>query len=157
MRDYLLVMSLVLLAGCPELVGVDDPRTVAGKTGDGGVHESGFCTGGGVSCEDRTQAQCNSGCTIAPGCRSPKHEQCATHRDSATCNADSSCDWLADACRASSGTSCEFFDTESECASGFDPCTWGPACTGTLSPRCFEIETRAACEAGLGCRWVVSD
>jgi hypothetical protein len=92
MRDCLFVISLVLLAGCPDLVSVDDPRTIEGSgdtSGDGGVHERGRCDGTAWHCDDRSQAQCNSGCTIAPACRSPVLDRCASHREEAACSSDS--------------------------------------------------------------------
>jgi len=155
-RALLLTISLWLLAGCPELVAVDDPRTIGGDMHDGGIQEDGTCEGSPVFCEDRSQAQCNSGCVLAPACRSPKFERCAEMRDENACDADLECHWIADSCAVDDVATCESYKSQSACELSSSNCGWGQACTDSAAGRvyCFEIKTAVACAANLGCRWV---
>src|SRR5690606_36056269 len=140
--------------GCPELVSVDDPRTIEDPPGDASAQEQGSCTGTSLLCVERSRAQCNSGCTLAPACRSLVHERCAEHRSATTCDADTSCRWSADACTADLGSTCDLHESEAACIGASATCVWGPACAGERMS-CFEIETAAACTANVGCRWIV--
>ena len=156
MRKLTLVF-LLLLAGCPELVSVDDPRTVGSDDGsgsNGSGTESGACLGAAALCADRPPGQCNGDCTVAPACRSPRLQQCANHRDEASCKADTSCRWSVTHCSVDDGSICELYETDLGCANAtFGPCVWGTACTGDDDTHCFDLKTSAACSAIVGCTW----
>jgi hypothetical protein len=149
MRDMLLILSVVVLAGCPALVSVDDPR---GSKGPGGPSSaSGECSGSAVFCDDRSRAQCGSGCRIAPMCHGPNLERCAEHRNADGCEGDTACVWAADWCL--SLDACGIYASQTGCLN--DPlheCVWGDACTGTVTS-CYDIKTSAACTANYGCSW----
>jgi hypothetical protein len=143
-------MFAMLLGACPDLVKEDDPRNVVGGgSGDGGMQG---CIGSPVFCEDRSQSQCNSGCTFEPNCHSPTLERCAGYRNPTTCDADAACHWQLDTCKSDIG-GCSAYESQTACQN--DPlhqCIWGPACAGERR-QCFEIQTSAACTANLGCTW----
>ena len=154
MRTCNLVLCGVLLAGCPELVSVDDPRTIGTGPGSGGSSaDKGLCTGSPVFCDDRSQAQCNSGCGLQAMCHSPDLERCAAYRNPDQCDADTACYWSTDTCHVERGGACGIYQSQTAC---FDEplheCIWGTACDGSAT-YCFELKTAAACTANLGCAW----
>ena len=155
MRELQLV-SLLLLAGCPELVSVDDPRTIAGGTSsDASIAERGACTGSAVSCRDRSRAQCNSGCRLELMCTSSLHEHCATIRNPDVCDADTSCTWSLGSCDVTYSGACSIYESQTACTSTAPTsmCEWGNACT-YVPTACRDITTSAACAANVGCTWM---
>jgi hypothetical protein len=155
MRDLRILMLAMLLGACPDVVKEDDPRTVgSGGGGDAGSTDKGYCSGSSVFCEDRSQSQCNSGCTFEPVCHSPSLERCASVRDPNTCDSDSACHWIADTCEPKSGSACGVYASQTACQN--DPlheCLWGPACTGDRA-YCIDLHTASSCMANIGCNWV---
>jgi len=155
MRTGHLALCALLLAGCPELVSVDDPRTIDTDPGSDGVTaDNGLCTGSPVSCEDRSQAQCNSGCSLQTMCHSPDTERCAAKRNPDQCDGTTGCRWSIGTCKVERGGACGIYESQTACSND-DPlheCVWGTACDGYAS-YCYEITTAAACSANLGCTW----
>ncbi len=141
------IFVLVALAACSDVPGTDDPRTSSSYV------ENGSCGGTEALCEDRAQAQCNSGCMVATGCKSVALEQCAAIHDPNACASNTSCQWFEGACEVQLGLACNTNSTQVDCSNDVSgACTWGPTCTGYPSS-CFDAMTKAACTANVGCSW----
>jgi hypothetical protein len=145
---YLRLLSIALLLGaCSELVTEDDPRRADG------FEEPGYCDGAAIACEDRTQSQCSSDCTVQSACHSIAIERCAGYHDFNACDSDYQCRWAYDRCRIDVGITCSLYESPTACAQApLQECDWGPACTGDAT-FCFDAESSVSCNAILGCTW----